>query len=281
MRKTQMFHKPHFKGDDFPTPRALTVTGVREIEVFIPNANAKEHRWVVDVREDPRYIFLSETLFDNIASSVGNEDTDNWAGQAVQFYRVQVHVRGEARWGVRARKALHPPASGQALAQPSEPKSQAAKPERKLPAPITDTTPTRPYPPQTLLKGFAAQLKGKPDAWKAAAMPKNMRARVCIGFKAMLPDFSVAEVGEARHALCGYLCDGRERLSSDADNYLTWADGMVLVKWLFTDETDEDGHRIPCKLAAVEAEAILSFVGFFDSAEPEQEAEEEAEDGPE
>jgi hypothetical protein len=265
MRKTDLFRKPHFKGDDFPTPRAFTIAGVREVEVFIPNANAKERRWVVTVKEDSRYIFLSETLFDNIVAATGCEDTNDWPGQAIQVYRDRVNVRGEARWGVRARRAGPELAVGEKASG------------RKLPAPITDTTPRRPYPPQTLQQGFAQQRDPMPSGWKAAVVPKGVRIRVCIGFKAMFPDFSASEVAEARHALCSYLCEGRERLSENAGKRLSWADGKALNKWLFTGELNPDGHDTPCELAAEEAHAILAFVGFWDLQHHADDAEEEAE----
>lgn len=268
MRKSDLFQKPHFKGDDFPTARVMTITGVREVEVFIPNANAKEWRWVVDVQEDVRYVFLSESLFDNIATVTGQEDTDAWAGKAVQFYRVQVSVQGRQRWGIRARKAGNAPASKTPLADALKRQPVSKKPET-YPAVLV---PKRPYPPETLQKGFAQQLKQTAPAWQSAIMPNGVRMRVCIGFKRMFPDFSADEVSEARHSLCGYLCDGRKRLKAGEENHLTWADGVVLNKWLFTGKLNEEGHDTPCGLAAQEAHTILSFIGFFDDKPPEAEA---------
>jgi hypothetical protein len=259
-----MFHKPHFKGDDFPSPQALTIAGIRDVEVFIPNANAKEHRWVVDVKEDSRYIFLSETLFDNIATATGSDETNDWVNKQVQFYREQVKVRGQARWGVRARSVGNA-TTAQPLAKPPVKKA-------KFPSPITDTTPTRPYPPEILLKGFAAQLKLKPEPWKAAAIPPGVQTQVAIGFKAMFPTFSAGELSDARHAVCKYLCDGRYRLSSDEAGALSWADAKVLTQWLYGKEKGADGYPLPCPLAAKEAVTILSFVGFFDEVRAEEEA---------
>lgn len=264
MKKGQLFQKPHFKGDDFPVARVMTITGVREVEVFIPNANAKEWRWVVDVQEDVRYIFLSEALFDNIVTATGQEDTDAWAGLTAQFYRVQVSVQGRQRWGIRARKAGNAPAPAA-----KAPRGPAKKKPETYPAVFV---PKRPYPPETLQKGFEQQLKQTAPAWKVAIMPNGVRTRVCIGFRAMFPDFSTDEVSEARHALCGYLCDGRKRLKAGEDNHLTWADGVVLAKWLFTGELDAEGHDIPCELAAQEGHTVLSFIGFFDDKLAEAEA---------
>lgn len=99
MRMSDLFPSNWLKADDFEQPRQLKIKELTMEEL----GEDKQKKPVVYFVGEPKGLVLNKTNFEAIVNAVGDEETDNWIGQAVELYRATTQFRGMSTPCVRVR----------------------------------------------------------------------------------------------------------------------------------------------------------------------------------
>lgn len=104
MKITEMFPSRYVRGVDLQG-KSVTVTVAKiQLEKMRPNPQSPEiQKYVLYTAEGKKGIVLSKTLANQIANTVGSEETDEWEGKKVTLIPVSVSVAGVQRVAIRAR----------------------------------------------------------------------------------------------------------------------------------------------------------------------------------
>lgn len=82
MKLSDAFPSKFMKGVDIPTPRIVTISGVRQEEI----GQKQELKYVLYCHNEPKGVVLGPTIWAQIAFAVGNEDSDRWTGKQIELF---------------------------------------------------------------------------------------------------------------------------------------------------------------------------------------------------
>jgi len=116
MKLSEMFPRRWMVGADLGGKEyTLKIDRVAQEQIQVQGGK-KEPRYVLYFKGAKKGLILNRTIGEQIAGVVSSEETDDWRGQAVTIYPVEMRVAGEQRVGIRVRK----PVGGAAAASHTE-----------------------------------------------------------------------------------------------------------------------------------------------------------------
>lgn len=103
MHINQLKDSKFLKKEDCGAGILVTIKGLTEENMAMENA-APEMRWCLHFNEDCKPMTLNSTNAQIIASIVGSEETDNWAGHKIVLYSdPNISFGGKLVGGIRVR----------------------------------------------------------------------------------------------------------------------------------------------------------------------------------
>jgi hypothetical protein len=101
----------YVRKEDFPLPRILTLSAVREEEVTAPGKKPKR-KIVLYFNEIEKGLVLNQANGDVLFEMTGSDDPEQWIGQRVEVYNdPNVTYAGKRVGGIRLRKPTRTSAS--------------------------------------------------------------------------------------------------------------------------------------------------------------------------
>ena len=107
MKINELFPSKYMKGADLAgKPWSFKIAAVRLEEMHDKQTNSKAKKPVVHFFGPRKGLILNQTLAQQIARAIGQDDTDNWPGHSVTIYPTTVHAFGADHLVIRAGRTL-------------------------------------------------------------------------------------------------------------------------------------------------------------------------------
>jgi hypothetical protein len=106
MRKSEAYPSKYFRAADVEEGWCLPVEiEMARMETFKSDRGGESQKLVVYFRRVKSGLVCGPTVWDQIAETIGEEDTDDWAGHRIELFRDKTTMAGKTVPCIRVREA--------------------------------------------------------------------------------------------------------------------------------------------------------------------------------